>query len=79
MEVMPRLSLEARRRIVSLYSGGFSVKSIVQRLDQENVSVSQRAVYNLVKKFRFAGVIKDLLIQCTSNVHARTTVQTGRC
>ena len=57
---MPRLSIEARRRIISLVSGGFSVPYIVQRLEQEKVVVSKRAVYNLVKKFRLKGVIKDL-------------------
>ena len=57
---MPRLSIEARRRIVSLYSCGYSVTFIVQRLDEENVQVSKRAVYDLVNKFRLKGVIKDL-------------------
>ena len=47
---MPRLSIEARRRIVSLFSLGYSsVSFIVQRLEQENVEVSKRAIYNLVK------------------------------
>ena len=57
---MPRLSIEARRRIVLLYSCGCSVPSIVQRLEQEDVEVSKRAVYDLVKKFRLKGVVKDL-------------------
>ena len=57
---MPRLSIEARRRIVSLYSCGYSVPVIVQRLEQEDVKVSKRAVYDLVKKFRLKGVVKDL-------------------
>ena len=57
---MPRLSIESRKRIVSLHSCGFSVPSIVQRLKQEKVAVSQRAVYNLVEKFRLKGVVKDL-------------------
>ena len=57
---MPRLSIESRKRIVSLNSCGFSVPSIVQRLKQEKVAVSQCAVYNLVEKFRLKGVVKDL-------------------
>ena len=57
---MPRLLIEARRRIVSLYSGGTPVPSIFERLEQENVAVSKRAIYDLVKKFRLKGVIKDL-------------------
>ena len=60
--MIPRLSIEARRRIVSLYSCGYSVPVIVQRLEQEDVKVSKHAVYDLVKKFRLKGVviIKDL-------------------
>ena len=55
---MPRLSIEARRRIiVLLVSGRFTVPSIVQRLEEEKVVVSKRAVYDLVKKFRHKGVI----------------------
>ena len=46
---MLRLSIEARR-VVSLYSCGFSIPSIVQGLEQEKVAVSKRAIYNLVKK-----------------------------
>ena len=38
---MPRLSIEGRKRIVSLYSCGVSVPSIVQRLKQEKVAVSR--------------------------------------
>ena len=57
---MPRLSIEARKRIVSLHYRGYSVPKVVQRLEQENVSVSKRAVYDLIKKFRLKGVVKDL-------------------
>ena len=42
---MPHLSIEARCRIVSLYPCGYSIPSIVQQLEQENVKVSKRAVY----------------------------------
>ena len=59
VEVMPCLYIEARR-FISLVSCGFSFSSIVQRLEQEKVVVSKRAVYNLMKKFRLKGVIKDL-------------------
>ena len=57
---MPCLSIEARRRVVSLHSIGYSVSSIFERLEQENVEVSKRSIYNLLKKFRFKGVIRDL-------------------
>ena len=57
---MPLLSIKSRKRIVSMHFCRFSVPSIVQRLKQEEVAVSQRAVYNLVEKFRLKGVVKDL-------------------
>ena len=57
---MTLLSIKSRKRIVSLHFCGFSVPSIVQQLKQEEVAVSQRAVYNLVEKFRLKGVVKDL-------------------
>ena len=57
---MPRLSIEGRRRVVYLHSCGYSVSSIFQRLQQENVDVSKRAIYYLVKKFRVQGSVKNL-------------------
>ena len=57
---MPCLSIEVRRRIVSLYSCGTPVPSIFEWLEQENIAVSKRTVYDLVKKFRLKGVIKYL-------------------
>ena len=53
------LSIEVRRRIILLVSGGYSVPSITKCLEQENVVVSKRAVYNLVNKFYLKGIIKD--------------------
>ena len=52
---MPRLSIEAKRRAVSLYSRGYSVSTIFQRLQQENVDVSKHAIYSLVEKWRVKG------------------------
>jgi len=57
---MPRLSIEARRRVVCLLASGYSVKNIYQRLQQENVDVSIQAIYNLVKKFQVRGSVFDL-------------------
>ena len=68
---MPRLSIESRKRIVSLHSCGFSVPSIVQRLKQEKVAVSQRAVYNLVKKFGVS--IPCVVMQRTRGTITRVT------
>ena len=60
---MPRLSIEARRRIISLYSCGSPIPSVFRWLEEEKVAVSKRTVYNLVKKFYLKGVIKDLAWQ----------------
>ena len=57
---MPHLLIEARRRVVLLHSIGYSVSSIFKRLEQENVEVSKRSIYNLVEKFRLTGVVRDL-------------------
>ena len=57
---MSRLSIEGRRRVVCLLSCGYSVKNIYERLQQENVDISIRAIYNLVKKFKLRGSVNDL-------------------
>ena len=57
---MPRLNVDARTRIISLYSRGYSVPCISRRLAEENVDVSVRAIYHLVDKWRTKGVIRDL-------------------
>ena len=43
-----------------LHAAGFSVKNIYQRLQQEKVDVSIRAIYSLVKKFEVRGSVNDL-------------------
>ena len=57
---MPRLDIDARTRIISLFNRGYSVSSISRRLTEENVDVSVRAIYHLVQKYRTKGVINDL-------------------
>ena len=57
---MPRLSYEARRRVISLYQSDYSVLEISKRLDVEKVDVTPRALYNLVKKYCLKGTIRDL-------------------
>lgn len=57
---MPRLSIEARFRVVSLYSRGHSIPAINQRLREENVFISERALHALVEKHRKKGTVRDL-------------------
>ena len=42
---MLRLLIEARRRVVLLHSIGYSISSIFERLEQENVEISKRYTY----------------------------------
>ena len=48
---MPRLSIEARKRIVSLVSGGFTVPSIVQRLEEECPCVPMNVPCNSMRGY----------------------------
>ena len=57
---MPRLSVEARLRVISLFSLGHSIRAINQRLREENVFISERALYSLVEKYRTKGTVRDL-------------------
>lgn len=72
---MPRLSIEARHRVASLYSCGYSVSDISQRLEQERVEVSKQALYRLVKKFRLKGTVKDLPRRKKSRILTQEMIQ----
>ena len=56
---MPRLNLVHRKRVVTLFARGYSVSQIKKRLDEENVYISSRALYKLVKKFEDTGSVVD--------------------
>ena len=57
---MPRLSLETRRRVVTLFEKGISVRDIHKRLEEENFVVTKQTLYRLIQKFKRDGVIVDL-------------------
>ena len=57
---MPRLGLEARRRVVTLFEKGFNVRNIHKRLEEENFVVTKQTLYRLMQKFKRDGVIVDL-------------------
>lgn len=57
---MPRLSIEARFRVISLYSLGYSIPAISRKLREEKVFISQCALYALVEKYRRKGTVRDL-------------------
>ena len=50
--IMPRLSLDARKKVVLLHNSGLSVRKIKTRLSEENVDITRRSLYRLIKKFR---------------------------
>ena len=57
---MPGLTLSARRSAISMLYTGYSVAAIQQRLKEEDVVITKRSLYRLVKKFKEKGVYKDL-------------------
>ena len=49
---MPRLCLNARRKVIVLHSTGSPVAAIKTRLNEENIFVTRRSLDRLIKKFR---------------------------
>ena len=60
---MERLSVESRKRMITLHSKGHSVLAILQRLKDENVIISRQAIYNLFAKFQNHRMFKELPVQ----------------
>lgn len=57
---MPRLSLDARKRVVTLFEKGIGVRDIQDRLGEEDVTVTRQTLYRLIQKFKSTGGISDL-------------------
>ena len=57
---MPRISIEARRRILILKNEGYSVRSIQERLLEEQIYTSKTAIYELLRKYSNHHVYTDL-------------------
>ena len=57
---MGRLSIDERLRVMTLFSCGHTVSSIRERLTEENVSISLKSLYNLLKKYCEKETIVDL-------------------
>jgi len=58
--IMPRLSLDARRRAVEYWQSGYSVADIKDRFKEEKVSISKRSLERLMKKYLQYGTLLDL-------------------
>ena len=56
---MTRLALSARRSAVSMFNAGYRA-AIQQQLKEEDVTVTKRSLYRLLKKFKERGVYTDL-------------------
>ena len=57
---MPRLSIEARKRVIILRSVGYSIQEIRERLAEENISISLQSLFNLLRKHKDTGHVLDL-------------------
>ena len=57
---MGGLSLEARSRVIILFSKGYTILQIQRRLREERTIVSCQALYNLLRKFREKSTIQNL-------------------
>jgi len=58
---MPWLSLESRRRVISLYKAGYTITKIRARLQEENVLVTNRSLQRLIVKYKEFNTYEDLL------------------
>ena len=52
---MARMSIETRRRVVSLHRQGFKLKDIQLRLKEKDIFVSKRSLCLLIKKYKLKG------------------------
>ena len=57
---MARLNLVTRRKVLTLKQRGFTVKEIHSRLAEEDVIVSKRALFHLVRKYKEHHTYTDL-------------------
>ena len=72
---MGRLTIHERLRVITLFSRGHSVSSIRERLAEENVSISLKGLYNLLKKYREKQIILSRLTpskKASDNWHTAT-------
>ena len=58
--IMGRLSIKTRTGVIHLWRKGISVQHIVERLAEEDISILQSALYELLKKYSRCHTIADL-------------------
>ena len=54
------MSLETRKRVLTLHSRGYTVTDIRRRLREENCVISRQSLHNLLRKFREKRIFADL-------------------
>ena len=57
---MTRLDIPTRRRALVLRRLAYSVADITKRLNEENISISQQAIFNLIRKYSETRSLLDL-------------------
>jgi len=57
---MARISLEIRSRVINLHRSSFKLKDIQLNLKEEDICISNKSLFLLLKKYRIHGVVSDL-------------------
>ena len=60
VRIMGRMSADTRARVIWMWRAKFSVANICTRLREEDIKVSRKSIYHLLKKHRRTGSIADL-------------------
>ena len=55
LSTMVRLSLSAKRTAISVFTAGYKVGATQKRLEEEDVCITTRSLYRLIKKFKDTG------------------------
>ncbi len=58
-DVMTRLAIESRQRVIILSKNGFTLGEIKARLEEEGIHISKTSLCLLIKKYRETGSIAD--------------------
>ena len=56
---MPRLSVQTRQRAMIYFNRGDSISAIKKRLQEDEIFVSVKVLYNLVTKYRDTNSVVD--------------------
>ena len=57
---MPRISLESRRWAITLYQNGYKLQEIRSRFEEEDIFISYKCLWELIKKYHGTQRIADM-------------------